>query len=1125
MSAPRYLRPRRRSPSRLLVLSLFVSAALGLSSCGEGAEPQAGDKGERSPSAGGVEGGGAAVDGVGGVGGASDSATAKGEKCLPVRSAHAIPVRQALHTERAVAPVSVMLVSELVGRVDAFCAGCHRAPAALGSFSYTTESFRTAVPDGAPALILSQDEAARMPPASPYPIRDDLRELAGQLAAWLEQGRPAVTFELPVQERQDEQSSDEPYAFDERAGSGFTNLGDCIPAAEIVGADVDEADAARDDMFARVKTFKDLPKSLRDTDLFTLDTETLARHRTVTVAPAYQLWTFDAGKLRHLRLPLGTSLKLDEAGEEFEIPPNTRLYKTFTKAVVDANGRVGHRKIETRLIVARPDLEGEGAPTVAAVFGTYVWNEAETDATLLEKPYLGTALDDPELNTFTFKDLIKPYVADERKFRSALEGIENHEGTVLERPLPGTKEYPVPGWHRCLQCHQGSPTKNFVLGISPMQLNRRRLGEGGVYEPAGEDELTQAQRLIDYGLITGVDRASELTKLEDSAGARKPRNAYELRAQAYLLGNCSGCHNPRGYPTQLNPSLAFLDFRPGGSVFGFSLSHTSPLRKRKGVDAGWRYVDPTLSQRPLDEQAQSERVQGTIRVPRTEVGPWQSLMYRNVQTPRTYDEEDILFPHMPLHIAGIDCRAANIIGSWIASIPSASGTGSNGNIDEGVLVDSDTAEARAAADERVRIFLESQPACQPTDDLRDWGAEAPNFTDLAPPVGIPDRPHFFEEDFSEVKGEFRPRGGDWQKDMLQSKYSDILAFEPSAELSRFVATEVPFDFWQEKPECDFGDAALPDGELPSWMSPEVRPDGDLRRLYYTLPGAAVFGAICSNCHGLRGTAESNLASTIAGLTGGKTRVANWAQGLFGPTSAPLTNLELFERESLADETRLGDSGAAKYLMFMALGGTEALIPAAALRQVASAQVASQPRLGDVASFATANMLELAREICANTIQFSTASDSTIAAPYDPERGQYAAPEAVSEIVVTRNGEYLLYNELCAVDNPRPVRSLFFTAPDSSRVEGFLARADFDAVAWNGSDADPWCVDRDSLYKPPGKQICPTQNDISAIPNAFARRGVLNVGYAVYSYLKLTFGDPSEWRPGFDQCEQRSKGAR
>ena len=60
-------------------------------------------------------------------------------------------------------------------------------------------------------------------------------------------------------------------------------------------------------------------------------------------------------KLRHIRVPRGTSVQFDKATQTFTVPPNTRFYKTFTKAVINTDGSTRYRKIETRLIVARPE--------------------------------------------------------------------------------------------------------------------------------------------------------------------------------------------------------------------------------------------------------------------------------------------------------------------------------------------------------------------------------------------------------------------------------------------------------------------------------------------------------------------------------------------------------------------------------------------------------------------------------------------------------------------------------------------------------------------------------------------------------------------------------------------------
>ena len=78
---------------------------------------------------------------------------------------------------------------------------------------------------------------------------------------------------------------------------------------------------------------------------------------------------------------------------------------------------------------------------------------------------------------------------------------------------------------RCVQCHMGSPTQDFVLGFIPLQVARRATGTGGTYEPTGADELTQLQRLIDYGVITGHDLARRRAAAGGVAGAQAAEDA------------------------------------------------------------------------------------------------------------------------------------------------------------------------------------------------------------------------------------------------------------------------------------------------------------------------------------------------------------------------------------------------------------------------------------------------------------------------------------------------------------------------------------------------------------------------------------------------------------------------
>src|SRR6185295_872068 len=93
-----------------------------------------------------------------------------------------------------------------------------------------------------------------------------------------------------------------------------------------------------------------------------------------------------------------------------------------------------------------------------------------------------------------------------------------------------TRHYLLPGAERCVQCHMGAPSQDFILGFTPLQVARRPTGDGAVYEPAVGDELSQLQRLIDYGVISGVASPADVLPLETSQGTRAARGPEELAA-------------------------------------------------------------------------------------------------------------------------------------------------------------------------------------------------------------------------------------------------------------------------------------------------------------------------------------------------------------------------------------------------------------------------------------------------------------------------------------------------------------------------------------------------------------------------------------------------------------------
>jgi len=69
-------------------------------------------------------------------------------------------------------------------------------------------------------------------------------------------------------------------------------------------------------------------------------------------------------------------------------------------------------------------------------------------------------------------------------------------------------------------------------------------------------------------------------------------------------------------------------------------------------------------------KCQNEAAAGTLAASNYPImAPWRSLIYRGVDTPFTYSDDLALIPHMPMHTQSFDCRAPQIVGDWMVSIP------------------------------------------------------------------------------------------------------------------------------------------------------------------------------------------------------------------------------------------------------------------------------------------------------------------------------------------------------------------------------------------------------------------------------------------------------------------------
>jgi mono/diheme cytochrome c family protein len=1220
---------------------------------------------------------------------ALDATAPRGPAVCTQSRAEPLPARLVAMSAKSSGTGGVVLASDLFQRFLSVCGTCHGPsvdPPGQGGFQIqTAEAFLT----GMTPLVLAHVQNAVCPgppdPASPNdpmppcsspngltyanrPASDPVLQLAQLVTEWLAAGSPAQ-FVPPTSGTGGAAPSGgadggtaTALSLTPEVGAAMTNIGNCVPNGATFALEEDKS-AALDGMFAGASP-KDtgspaeligLPEHLRDTDLFTLDSAVLQQYGVIAFQPAYPLWSDNAGKIRHVRVPRGTSIRFDKTTQQFVIPPNSRFYKTFLKQIIDTDGSYRYRKIETRLIVARPDQNDAHGAAVAqtALFGTYQWNDDESDAVLVETPLNSGR---PFADTMLLYDVDEPLAADLLAGNPADPEVALLEGHAA-------RHYAIPSSQRCIQCHMGSASQSFVLGFNPLQISRRPVGAGGVSFATGPDELTQLQRLIDLGVITGVDSPGDILPLEESEGTRKPRNDYELAAQGYMLGNCAHCHNPRGYPSVLNPILAnVLNFLPGpdGGIFQFPLERTSP-RIFRGVSGATPvpYITPSLVDLPRTDPISGNQTadiftQGTgpDKLFWAIYAPWRSLIYRNVDNAFAYTDDLALYPHMPMNTAGYDTTAKQVMSDWMVSIPAVRKHPER--VEYAYQTDSDPAdnygspvvdtspqpyvevvpgapgydEAKAAAEQRLDILHTGKNSAVTlasngivfsryadpgvTDDILDPAVVA-NPVCNPTPTGqkesnkypFAEHPHWVITDLSQPPGPWAPRRTDWTSVLVGgivpplnssgctsptaqiSAHADevlavsLLQTATLEQIEPYATTAIPVGLWQDSPGCSFSSqktvadfAANP----PHWMSAASPPLPSSAPVYEETPGAVVFKEICINCHGPRADANGRLAQNLATMTGGLAVVADFRDGLFGPAGpagTPRNRDAIFgtlPQGASSDWTGITDDDrAARYMPWMALGGTEVQIPIAILEIVAVQTVLGQHR-AIPANEISANMLSQAKALCLGLLgpEYGLAQHGSA---FDPRPGHGyldALANHMNDSLIWSNGDAELWINLCSVSNPAPVHVLSFRNAQSNELAvpsiedsqlnldievaqpgGMVAAASYPpgypvgqgtggvapSLTLDGSNVWPWCIDdslanaaqeawiaANGLPKCPApvksaSQACQGQGGGVCFgtkdANEWAVRGAINAGMAVFLYVSSI--ESTGPAPDYNQC--------
>jgi len=139
---------------------------------------------------------------------------------------------------------------------------------------------------------------------------------------------------------------------DEDFAKSLTNLGICIPDAGMVATepgkacDLDAAfaDMKRDPMSPVAGRVASACRFRCSKPIYSRSILRACTYGVIAYQPTYPLWTDDAGKLRYIRVRAARSVKYDKDSKTFDIPENTRFYKTFLKKVIALDGKERYRK-------------------------------------------------------------------------------------------------------------------------------------------------------------------------------------------------------------------------------------------------------------------------------------------------------------------------------------------------------------------------------------------------------------------------------------------------------------------------------------------------------------------------------------------------------------------------------------------------------------------------------------------------------------------------------------------------------------------------------------------------------------------------------------------------------------
>jgi uncharacterized repeat protein (TIGR03806 family) len=269
------------------------------------------------------------------------------------------------------------------------------------------------------------------------------------------------------------------------------------------------------------------PRKLSQTGIFASTKEHKVAPGVIPYSVNAQLWGDHAYKERFLAIPGDGQIGFDEieypqpspgAPRGWRFPDGTVLVKTFGMEMERGNPK-SKKRLETRLLHFQqfPGTQEYGDQYWRGY--TYVWNDEQTDAELLDEKGLDKVL----------------------KIKVGGKFVE--------------QTYRFPSRAECTLCHTNAA--KFALGVSTMQMNRDHNYDGVI--------ANQLATLDHIGVFSKKlpMAPSKLPKLADFNDEKLP---VEVRARSYLHSNCAHCHIKWGGGNAEFKLLATLPLKEMGIV-------------------------------------------------------------------------------------------------------------------------------------------------------------------------------------------------------------------------------------------------------------------------------------------------------------------------------------------------------------------------------------------------------------------------------------------------------------------------------------------------------------------------------------------------------------------------------